>query len=54
MSAKTQSYLIHFCAGVVIVILPLLLASVPASWQEMTVGGVLGLVLKFAHDAAGY
>lgn len=54
MSEKTQSYLIHFAGGVLIVIVPLLIAGIPESAQAMTIGGVLGMLLKFVHDIGGY
>lgn len=53
MSSKTVSYIIHFLAGATIVIIPLLIAGLPESWQAMTIGGVLGALLKLGHDAAG-
>jgi hypothetical protein len=37
------SHVEHTAAGVVLTAAPLLLAGIPTSWQEMTVGGLLGL-----------
>lgn len=53
MSKTIVSYIVHALAGAAIVFIPLLIAGIPESIQAMTVGGVLGLVLKFAHDIAG-
>lgn len=53
MNAKTVSYVLHLLAGVVIVVIPIAIAGIPESWQAMTVGGVLGVVFKVAHDYAG-
>lgn len=34
----------HGAAGIVLVSVPLLLNGIPASWQNMTVGAILGLI----------
>jgi hypothetical protein len=51
---KTQSYLLHAMAGIIIIAIPYVLSGVPANILDMTVGGVLGMVFKLAHDFAGY
>lgn len=37
----------HTVAGVVLVSVPLLMNSIPASWQNLTIGAALGLVWGF-------
>ncbi len=53
MKTNTISYLLHLLAGIAIVMIPLLIAGIPQSVQAMTIGGVLGMAFKLAHDAAG-
>lgn len=54
MSTNFWSYALHAVAGIVIVSAPYLTAGVPLAWQSMTVGAILALVFKWAHDYAGY
>lgn len=54
MNKTTQSYIVHLLAGAAIVFVPLLIAGIPESVQALTVGGILGMALKFAHDFVGY
>jgi hypothetical protein len=48
-----MSYFLHALAGICIVIIPIAMAGIPESWQAMTVGGILAMIFKAAHDFAG-
>jgi phosphate/sulfate permease len=39
----------HGLAAAAIIVVPLLMAYTPVSWQAMTVAGILGAGLKLAH-----
>jgi hypothetical protein len=51
---NNNSYILHAIAGIIIVAGPMFLAGIPDSWQSMTIGGVLAMAFKWAHDFAGY
>jgi hypothetical protein len=42
------SVLLHGLAGIVIAGAPLLIAAIPLSWQALTVGAVLAMLLQWA------
>lgn len=50
-SSNFWSSFVHGLAGVVVFAGSFAFMGVPASWQALTIGGVLALILKWAHLA---
>lgn len=48
MTENFWNHVSHAVAGAIIVAVPLAIAQIPESWQALTVGGVLALLLSVA------
>lgn len=48
MTSNFWGHVGHAVAGAVIVGIPLAIAEIPESWQALTVGGILALLLSVA------